>query len=128
MKPYTASLLKAWWGPNAQAENDCCLGYLPRLTGSHSACETVITARRDLQSYFTVGENPAAGSANPRMPRLGMANLDWLEVREFSLIELATCWKDGPEIESGELQTADIGTEVFFLPAAAHTEKSGQFH
>jgi hypothetical protein len=33
--------------------------------------------------------------------------------------------KDGPEIESGELRTADIGTEVFFMPAAAHTEKAG---
>jgi formate dehydrogenase major subunit len=35
--------------------------------------------------------------------------------------------KDGPEIDSGELRTADIGTEVFFLPAAAHTEKDGSF-
>ena len=36
-------------------------------------------------------------------------------------------WKDGPEIDTGELRTADIGTEVFFMPAAAHTEKSGSF-
>ena len=56
-----------------------------------------------------------------------MANLDWLVVRDFSLIESATWWKDGPEIETGELRTADIGTEVFFLPAAAHTEKAGSF-
>jgi len=48
-------------------------------------------------------------------------------VRDFSLIESATWWKDGPEIETGEMRTADIGTEVFFLPAAAHTEKSGSF-
>jgi formate dehydrogenase major subunit len=48
-------------------------------------------------------------------------------VRDFSLIESATWWKDGPEIESGELKTGDIKTEVFFLPAAAHTEKDGSF-
>jgi formate dehydrogenase major subunit len=48
-------------------------------------------------------------------------------VRDFSLIESATWWKDGPEIESGELRTEDIATEVFFLPAAAHTEKDGTF-
>jgi formate dehydrogenase major subunit len=53
--------------------------------------------------------------------------LDWLVVRDFSLIESATWWKDGPEIETGELKTEDIGTEVFFLPAAAHTEKDGSF-
>jgi formate dehydrogenase major subunit len=56
-----------------------------------------------------------------------MANLDWLVVRDFSLIESATWWKDGPEIETGELRTDDIGTEVFFFPAAAHTEKNGSF-
>ena len=61
------------------------------------------------------------------MQRLGMANLDWLVVRDFSLIESATWWKDGPEIETGEMRTEDIGTEVFFLPAAAHTEKDGSF-
>jgi formate dehydrogenase major subunit len=43
------------------------------------------------------------------------------------MIESATWWKDGPEIETGEQRTEDIGTEVFFLPAAAHTEKSGTF-
>src|SRR5258708_36830729 len=61
------------------------------------------------------------------MQRLGMANLDWLVVRDLNLIESATWWKDGPEIETGELSTADIGTEVFFFPAAAHTEKAGSF-
>jgi formate dehydrogenase major subunit len=43
------------------------------------------------------------------------------------MIESATWWLDGPEIETGELRTEDIATEVFFLPAAAHTEKDGSF-
>jgi formate dehydrogenase major subunit len=43
------------------------------------------------------------------------------------MIESATFWKDGPEIETGELVTEDIGTEVFFLPAASHVEKAGSF-
>ncbi len=61
------------------------------------------------------------------MQRLGLANLDWLVVRDLQMIESATFWKDGPEIETGELVTEEIGTEVFFLPAAAHTEKAGIF-
>ena len=56
-----------------------------------------------------------------------MASLDWLVVRDLVMIESATFWKDGQEIETGELETGKIGTEVFFLPAAAHTEKSGSF-
>jgi formate dehydrogenase major subunit len=128
MRAYTVSLLMAWWGEAATAENDFCFDYLPRLTGSHSTYETVMAQLAgDCKGYFLLGENPAVGSANGKLQRLGMANLDWLVVRDFSLIESATFWKDGPEIDSGELRTADIGTEVFFLPAAAHTEKNGSF-
>ncbi|SFC79786.1 formate dehydrogenase major subunit [Streptomyces aidingensis] len=122
------SLLKAYWGEAATAENDYCFDYLPRLTGSHSSYETVMAQLDGVcKGYFLMGENPAVGSAGARMQRLGMANLDWLVVRDFSLIESATWWRDGPEIRTGEMRTESIGTEVFFLPAAAHTEKDGSF-
>ncbi len=128
MRSYLVSLLKAWWGDYATAENDFCFGYLPRLTGSHSTYETVLEQLAgNCKGYFLLGENPAVGTSNTKMQRLGMATLDWLVVRDFSLIESATWWQDGPEIETGELRTEDIGTEVFFLPAAAHTEKEGSF-
>ena len=80
-----------------------------------------------VEGYFLLGENPAVGSAHGRMQRLGMAHLKWLVVRDLALIETATFWKDAPEIETGELRTEDIGTEVFFFPAAAHVEKDGSF-
>jgi formate dehydrogenase major subunit len=128
MRSYMISLLKAWWGEAATADNDYCYGYLPRLTGSHSTYETVqAMLAGDVSGYFLLGENPAVGSANARQQRLAMAELDWLVVRDFSLIESATWWKDGQEIETGELKTEEIGTEVFFMPAAAHTEKDGSF-
>ena len=128
MRAYTVSLLKSWWGAQATEDNDYRFDYLPRLTGSHSTYETVMAQLAgDCAGYFLLGENPAVGSANAKLQRMGLAKLDWLVVRDFSLIESATFWKDGPEIESGELRTEDIGTEVFFLPAAAHTEKSGSF-
>jgi formate dehydrogenase major subunit len=125
---YVVSLLKAWWGDSATAENDWCFGYLPRITGDHSTYQSM----RDMfegvvKGFFVLGENPAVGSANSRMHRLAMANLEWMVVRDFSEIETAAFWHDGPEIETGELRTADIGTEIFFLPAAAHTEKDGSF-
>jgi formate dehydrogenase major subunit len=128
MKSYMVSLLKSWWGDAATADNDFCFDYLPRLTGDHGTYETVVgQIEGRVKGYFLVGENPAVGSANGKMQRLGMANLDWLVVRDLTMIESATFWKDGPEIETGELSTDKIGTEVFFMPAAAHTEKSGSF-
>jgi len=128
MRSYFVSLLKAWWGEAATPDNDYCYDYLPRLTGSHSTYETVVAQMEGAcKGYFLMGENPAVGSAHARMQRFGMANLDWLVVRDNAMIESATWWKNGPEIETGEMRTADIGTEVFFLPAAAHTEKDGTF-
>jgi formate dehydrogenase major subunit len=125
---YLVSLLKAYWGPAATPENDFCFDHLPKLTGSHSNFETVMAQiAGETYGYFVLGENPTVGSANGKMQRLGMANLEWLVVRDLNMIESATFWKDGPEIESGELRTEDIATEVFFLPAAAHTEKDGSF-
>ncbi|RJL23014.1 formate dehydrogenase [Bailinhaonella thermotolerans] len=128
LRSYLVSLLKAYWGEAATADNDFAFGHLPRLTGSHSTYDTVMKQLDGTcKGYFLLGENPAVGSANTKMQRMGMAELDWLVVRDFSLIESATWWRDGPEIQSGELRTEDIATEVFFFPAAAHTEKSGSF-
>jgi formate dehydrogenase major subunit len=128
MRSYMVSLLKAYWGAAATAENDFRFDYLPRLTGSHSTYDTVMEQiKGTVKGYILYGQNPAVGSANSRMQRLGMSKLDWLVVRDFSLIESATWWKDGPEIESGEMRTEDIATEVFFMPAAAHIEKDGTF-
>lgn len=125
---YTISLLKAWWGEAATAENDWGYGYLPRLTGPHGTYQSVEgMLAGEVEGYFLLGQNPAVGSANGRMQRMGMANLKWLVVRDFQLIESATFWKDGPEIETGELRTEDIETEVFFFPAANHVEKAGTF-
>ncbi len=128
MDAYTISLLKAWFGDAATEESDWAFEYLPRLTGDHSIYPTILGMREGkVKGFILYGENPAVGSSNSRLHRLAMAGLEWLVVRDFQQIESATWWKEGPEIESGELKTENIGTEVFFLPAAAHTEKDGSF-
>jgi formate dehydrogenase major subunit len=125
---YLVSLLKAWWGDAARADNDWAYDYVPRLSGPHGTYQTVMAMLDDeVEGYFVLGQNPAVGSANGRMQRMGMSHLKWLVVRDLNMIETATWWKDGPEIASGELRTEDIATEVFFFPAASHVEKAGSF-
>ena len=125
---YMVSLLKSYWGDAASGDNDYCFDYLPRLTGDHGTYQTTMDMLADaVEGYFLLGQNPAVGSAHGRMQRLAMSHLKWLVVRDFNLIESATFWQDGPEIESGELRTDEIGTEVFFFPAASHVEKDGTF-
>jgi formate dehydrogenase major subunit len=128
MSTYLVSLLKAYWGDAATADNDFCFNYLPRIDGDHSAYRSALAMLDgDLEGYFLFGENPATGSSNSRLQRVALASLDWLVVRDLQEIESASFWKDAPEIESGELVTEEIGTEVFLLPAASHAEKDGTF-
>jgi formate dehydrogenase major subunit len=125
---YTVSLLKAWFGDAATKDNGFGFNWLPRISGDHGTYQTTLDMLDDkVEGYFLLGQNPAVGSANGKLQRQAMSHLKWLVVRDFSLIESATFWKDGPEIATGEMRSEDIGTEVFFLPPAAHTEKSGSF-
>jgi formate dehydrogenase major subunit len=127
-RAYLVSMMKSWFGDAATADNDFCFGYLPRITGDHGTYRTTLDMiDRKVKGYFLLGENPAVGSAGGRLQRLALANLDWLVVKDLTLIESATFWQNSPEIESGELVTERIGTEVFFLPAASHVEKAGSF-
>ncbi len=128
MDKYTVSLLKAYWGDHATAANDYCYDYLPRITGDHSTYQSILDMLDGtVKGFLVMGENPAVGSANSKLHRHAMARLDWLVVRDFQEIESASFWYDSPEIETGELKTEEIPTEVFFMPAAAHTEKDGSF-
>src|ERR1043165_7081798 len=120
--------MKAYFGENANADNDFLFESLPRIDDDNSHYWTVQQMLEGKgKGYIVAGENPAVGSANGRAQRLGLAKLDWLVVRDFVEIETAAFWHDSPEIESGELSTEEIPTEVFFLPAATHLEKDGSF-
>jgi formate dehydrogenase major subunit len=124
---YVVSLLKAWFGEAARAENDFGYGTLPRLTGEHSHMATVASmADGGVRGYFVMGENPAVGSMNGALQRRAMRELDWLVVRDFALIETAEFWRD-PNDVAGGIKPEDVRTEVFFFPCAAHTEKDGTF-
>ena len=126
---YLISLLKAYYGPRATKKNDFGYAWLPKLTGDHSHFEFVVQmAEGKLDGYFVMGQNPAVGSQNARLQRKALAKLKWLVVRDMVETETASFWYQSPEIERGELKTTEIGTEVFFLPAAAHVEKEGAFN
>jgi formate dehydrogenase major subunit len=125
---YIVSLLKAWFGDEATAENDYGFGYLPKLTGNHSHFPTMLRAiDGGLDGLFVMGQNPAVGSQHSGLQRRALARLKWLVVRDMAEIETASFWRDSPEVRSGELRPEDIGTEVFLMPAAAHVEKEGTF-
>jgi formate dehydrogenase major subunit len=125
---YFISLLKAYYGRNATAENDFGYSWVPKITGNHSFFEYLYDmADGKMEGMFMMGQNPAVAAANSRFQRVSLSKLKWLVVREMVEIEAATFWKDSPEVDRGELRAEDIETEVFLFPAAGHAEKAGAF-
>ncbi|MBB4664258.1 formate dehydrogenase major subunit [Conexibacter arvalis] len=125
---YAVSLLKAWFGDAARAENDYGFPRLPKISGNHSHFATTMRALDGgLDGFFVMGQNPAVGSQHAGLQRRALARLRWLVVRDLAEIETASFWRDSPEVRSGELRTEEIATEVFLMPAATHVEKEGCF-
>ena len=128
MREFTVGLLKAWWADHAVPANGFCFDYLPRIDKDDSVYQWPGLVREGtLKGMMIAGENPAVGSANAVVQRRMLAQLDWVVIRDLVETETAAFWYDSPEVESGELDPSQNETEVFFLPAAAHTEKDGSF-
>jgi len=128
LRSYLVSLLKAWYGEAATPENDFLFGRLPRVDGDHSHYPMLLRMIDGrCKGLVVAGQNPVVGSANATLVRKALRSLDWLVVRDLAEVETATFWYDSPEIEAGEVRPRDIGTEIFLMPAAAHTEKDGTF-
>jgi len=125
---YLVSILKAYYGKNATAENDFGYAWLPKLTGNHSFFEYLYDMLDGkMEGMFLMGQNPAVGAPNSRLQRKALTKLRWLVVRELVEVESANFWSESPEIDRGELKPEEIETEVFFFPAAGHAEKEGAF-
>lgn len=125
---YIISLLKAWYGDAATAENEWGFQWMPRVTGDHSELGYWLDmADGKLDGLFVMGQNPAVGAPNGRLQRSAMKNLKWMVVRDLVETETASFWLDSPEVQRGELVPEKVATEVFLMPAAGQGEKSGSF-
>jgi formate dehydrogenase major subunit len=123
---YMISLLKAWYGAQAQPENAFGYDHLPKLTGDHSQMPmTLAMVEGVVKGQFVLGQNPVVGAVNSELVQRGLAKLDWLVVRDFAMTETANFWQKGSLIQKGELAPGDIPTEVFFFPSAMGPEKEG---
>ena len=124
MKPMTVSLLKAYYGPAAAAENDFRFKWLPRIDGDYSQLPFFERmSRGEVKGYFVFGQNPAAGAPNAGLHRAGLRQLEWLVVADWFETETATFWKNDPKGP----KPAEVKTEVFFIPAASIAAKEGSF-
>lgn len=119
---YFVSLLKAWYGEAARADNEFGYAWLPKLGANDSI--TLFFERMNqgqVEGLIVIAQNPAVSNPNTRLARHALRQLDWLVVCDMFETETAAAWyadPDGPPPE-------EVATEVFLLPAATPLEKDG---
>ncbi|OFX61804.1 MAG: formate dehydrogenase-N subunit alpha [Bacteroidetes bacterium GWA2_30_7] len=119
---YITSLLKAWWGENAQPDTDggYAFNYLPKKSGVNdfmSLFENIYKGKTE--GLLIWGMNPAVGGPNLNKERKALEKLKWMVVAELWETETAEFWKR-PDVDPSAIQT-----EVFLLPACSSVEKEG---
>jgi formate dehydrogenase major subunit len=126
---YAISLLKAWYGDHATRENDFGYDWLPKIMGDHSQLPMTLAMKDGtIRGLFLMGQNVVVGGQNSRLIREGLANLEWLVVRETAENESGSFWyRSSAGTNADDLTPERIGTEVFLLPAALAGEKGGTF-
>jgi formate dehydrogenase major subunit len=117
---FFATLMKAWYGDAAKPENSFAYDYVPKSSANYSWI-SMFHAMHDgkIKGLFCMGQNPAVSGPNSRMERQSLAKLDWLVVMDLFETETASFWK-APGVDS-----KNINTEVFLLPAVDALEKAG---
>jgi formate dehydrogenase major subunit len=124
---FMVSYLKSMYGAAATPENQFGYDWHPKILGDHSHMAMFAAMNEGrVKGMLCVGQNPAT-SLNAKLERSALRKLEWLVVKDNWLHETATFWKNAPEVKSGEVKTAGIGTEVFFFPAAQVAEYDGSF-
>ena len=122
IKNYIVSLLKAYWGDAATADNEFAYQWLPKAQdGKDYSYMPMFQAMSagEIKGFFCWGQNPAVSGPNSEFERGAMEKLDWLVVVDPWETESGNFWKR-PGADSKK-----INTEVFLLPAATALEKEG---
>lgn len=117
---YIVSLLKAWYGDKANADNGFCFNYIPKrsVDCSHISLFEAMYAEQ-IKGLFLFGQNPAVGGPNTNKELAALDKLDWMVAVDIFETDTSVFWKR-PGVNS-----SDIQTEVFLLPACSSVEKEG---
>lgn len=119
---YMVSLLKAWYGDAATAENEFGYQWLPKLSGDDSLTVTMERMMRgEIDGLVAIAQNIAVTNPNTGWGRDAMRKLKWLVVCDLFESETASVWYADPLGPAPR----DCQTEVFLLPGATSLESDG---
>jgi len=117
---YMTSLLKAYWGDAATAQNDFCYDYLPKRSGNYSFIRLMERLQSGgFEGLVCMGTNPIVGGPDAGAIANGLDTLKWMVAADLWETETSVFWKR-PGVDPKK-----IDTEFFLLPAASSVEKEG---
>jgi len=119
---YMVSILKSFFGENANKGNDFGYNWVPKIDAGKAYSWLDLfdeMYKKTIKGFFAWGQNPACSGANAGKTRKAMANLDWMVNVNLFDNETGSFWK-GPG-----MNPSSIKTEVFMLPACVSVEKEG---
>lgn len=125
-RAYYVSLMKAWWGDAATAENNWGYDYLPKLDKPYDLLQTIeLMHNGKINGYIAQGFNPLASAPNKAKTAASLAKLKWLVVMDPLATETSEFWK--PYDDFNVADPKSIQTEVFRLPTTSFAEERGSF-
>ena len=120
------SLMKAWYGNAATAENGYCYDWLPKKDAAYDVLALFERMHQGKMNGFVCqGFNPLASVSHKAKVAAGLAQLKFLVVIDPLATETSEFWKDYGEFNPAD--PAAIQTEVFRLPSTCFAEQDGSF-
>lgn len=121
---FFVSLMKAWYGDAATADNNWCFDWLPKLDKTHDVLQVFEDMHQGrMKGYICQGFNPLAAFPNKRKLGEALAKLDFLVTIDPLETETSEFWKDFGDINP--VDSAAVQTEVFRLPSTCFAEEDG---
>ena len=121
---FFVSLMKAWWGDAATAENNWAYDYLPKLDKGYDMLQSYeLMAQGKMNGYICQGFNPLASAPNKAKMDAAFAKLKFLVVMDPLATETSEFWRNFGE--HNDVDSSKINTEVFRLPTSCFAEEDG---
>jgi len=121
---FYVSLMKAWWGDAATAENRWGYDYLPKLDKDYDMLQSFeLMNQGKMNGFICQGFNPLAAAPNKAKMNASFAKLKFLVIMDPLVTETSEFWRNFGE--HNDVDPTKITTEVFRLPTTCFAEEDG---
>jgi len=121
---FYVSLMKAWWGDAATAENHWGYDYLPKLDKGYDMLQTFeLMNQGKMNGFICQGFNPLAAAPNKGKMNSSLAKLKFLVIMDPLVTETSEFWRNFGA--HNDVDPTKITTEVFRLPTTCFAEEDG---